>query len=98
MLVLYFNDVFYGIYIDVYDISCTLFYFLWIFCFSQGFKNNNNAESIHGSLLTIGELLVNSGDFMLARFKEVCDTVLKYTDHRDRLVWDKIQLFYFSVL
>ena len=41
---------------------------------------------MHGSLLTIGELLRNSGGFMLARFKEVCDTVLKYREHKDRLV------------
>ena len=52
----------------------------------KGFKNANNAESIHGSLLTIGELLVNSGDFMLARFKEVSDSVLKYKDNSNRLV------------
>ena len=51
----------------------------------KGFKLSTS-ESVHGSLLTIGELLRNSGEFMLARFKEVCDTVLKYRDHKDRLV------------
>ena len=43
-------------------------------------------ESIHGALLTLGELLHHSGRFMLPRFGEVCDAVLRYRDHRDRLV------------
>eukprot|EP01083_Nonionella_stella_P022317 61746_1 len=51
----------------------------------KGFKIGT-PESIHGSLLTIGELLQNSGEFMLARFKEVCERVLQYRDHRDRMV------------
>jgi hypothetical protein len=54
--------------------------------FVYTFSFFRTVESIHGSLLTIGELLRNSGEFMLARFKEVCDTVLKYRDHKDRLV------------
>ena len=52
----------------------------------KGFSANQ-VESIHGSLMVIGELLQHTGaDFMVPRFKEVCGTVLKYKDSRDRLV------------
>lgn len=43
-------------------------------------------ECVHGSLLVIGELLQNTGGFMVPRFREVCDTVLLYKDAKDRLV------------
>lgn len=46
----------------------------------------NTPEGIHGSLITLGELLRNTGDFMLSKFKEVCETILKYRDHKDKLV------------
>ena len=32
-------------------------------------------ENIHGSLLTIGELLRSTGEFLCPRFKEICDWV-----------------------
>jgi serine/threonine-protein kinase mTOR len=52
----------------------------------QGFALNTN-ESIHGSLLTLKELLLKGAMFMTgARFKEACDTVLRYKDHRDPLI------------
>lgn len=43
-------------------------------------------ESAHGSLLVIGELLQNTGGFMVPRFREVCDTVLLYKDAKEKLV------------
>ncbi|OQR86843.1 phosphatidylinositol kinase (PIK-L1), partial [Thraustotheca clavata] len=43
-------------------------------------------DSIHGSLLVVGQLLQNTGSFMVPRFREVCDIVLCYKDSRDRLV------------
>ncbi|CAI5743278.1 unnamed protein product [Hyaloperonospora brassicae] len=43
-------------------------------------------ECAHGSLLVIGELIANTGRFMVPRFREVCDTVLKYKDAKERLV------------
>lgn len=54
-------------------------------------KSNGQAslatwECAHGSLLVIGELLTNTGRFMVPRFREVCDTVLRYKDARERLV------------
>eukprot|EP00850_Spirogloea_muscicola_P011604 SM000072S21238 [mRNA] locus=s72:583526:601430:+ [translate_table: standard] len=52
----------------------------------KGLVRNASVESIHGSLLAIGELLRNTGEFMMARYKEVADIVLKYRDHRERLV------------
>ncbi|EGC32838.1 protein kinase, atypical group [Dictyostelium purpureum] len=52
----------------------------------KSFKANGSPESIHGSLITLSELLRKTGDFMHSKYKDVCDTVLKYKDHRDKLV------------
>jgi FKBP12-rapamycin complex-associated protein len=41
---------------------------------------------VHGALLALGELLLNSGDFMVPKFAESCDLVLKYKDSRNKLV------------
>ncbi|KAL6080518.1 Serine/threonine-protein kinase tor1 [Balamuthia mandrillaris] len=46
----------------------------------------NNFASIHGSLITLGELLKNTGEFMHSRFAEVCEMILSYRTHRDKLV------------
>ena len=47
---------------------------------------NDRPEKIHGSLLALGELLRHTGEFMLSRYKEVAETVLKFyrrkTPHR----------------
>ncbi|KAL7994292.1 putative serine/threonine-protein kinase ATM [Plasmopara halstedii] len=43
-------------------------------------------ECAHGSLLVIGELIANTGRFMVPRFREVCDTVLRYKDAKEKLV------------
>ena len=48
--------------------------------------NRNSSDSIHGALLTIGELLHHTGSFMDSKFNDVCDAVLKYKDSRDKLV------------
>jgi FKBP12-rapamycin complex-associated protein len=37
----------------------------------------SSPENIHGSLLTIGELLRSTGEFLGTRFKEICDWVRK---------------------
>ncbi|PHT30569.1 Serine/threonine-protein kinase TOR [Capsicum baccatum] len=42
--------------------------------------------SIHGSLLAVGELLRNTREFMMSRYREVVEIVLRYMEHRDRLV------------
>ncbi|EGG15157.1 protein kinase [Cavenderia fasciculata] len=52
----------------------------------KAFKQNGSPEALHGSLITLGELLRNTGDFMVNKFKDVCDTILKHKDHRDKLV------------
>ncbi|MCO5558518.1 hypothetical protein L7F22_012103 [Adiantum nelumboides] len=52
----------------------------------DGLGKNASVESIHGSLLAVGELLRNTGEFMMSRYKEVAEIVFKYRDHRDRLV------------
>ncbi|PKA52215.1 Serine/threonine-protein kinase TOR [Apostasia shenzhenica] len=51
-----------------------------------GLGKNAPVHSIHGSLLAVGELLRNTGEFMMSRYREVADIVLKYLEHRDRLV------------
>ncbi|KAK9166114.1 hypothetical protein Scep_001305 [Stephania cephalantha] len=52
----------------------------------EGLGKNAPVHSIHGSLLAVGELLRNTGEFMMSRYKEVADIVLRYLEHRDRLV------------
>ena len=51
-----------------------------------GLASNASVESIHGSLLTIGELLRYTGEFMLARYRDVAETVLRHRDHRERMI------------
>ena len=48
----------------------------------QGLKVNS-VESIHGSLLVIKELILHSGMFMNAHFREACDIVMRLKDHRE---------------
>eukprot|EP00854_Cymbomonas_tetramitiformis_P013611 gene13611-16092_t len=52
----------------------------------RGLGKGGSVERIHGSLLAIGELLRHTGEFMLARYKEVAETVLRFRDHRERLI------------
>ncbi|KAI4295808.1 hypothetical protein L6164_035812 [Bauhinia variegata] len=52
----------------------------------DGLAKNAPVHSIHGSLLAVGELLRNTGEFMMSRYREVADIVLRYLEHRDRLV------------
>ncbi|KAJ1388343.1 Tetratricopeptide-like helical domain superfamily [Sesbania bispinosa] len=52
----------------------------------DGLGKNAPVHSIHGSLLAVGELLRNTGEFMMSRYREVAEIVLRYLDHRDRLV------------
>lgn len=72
----------------------------------------SSVPSIHGSLITLGnlpalrrsaflvlfflpsqydpppqgEMLRTTGDFMNSRFKEVCDHILKYREHKERIL------------
>ncbi|KAK2968905.1 hypothetical protein RJ640_018597, partial [Escallonia rubra] len=52
----------------------------------EGLGRNASVHSIHGSLLAVGELLRNTREFMMSRYKEVAEIVLRYLEHRDRLV------------
>ncbi|KAF9622962.1 hypothetical protein IFM89_035677 [Coptis chinensis] len=52
----------------------------------DGLGRNAPVHSIHGSLLAVGELLRNTGEFMMSRYKEVAEIVLRFLQHRDRLV------------
>ncbi|XP_021776173.1 serine/threonine-protein kinase TOR-like [Chenopodium quinoa] len=62
----------------------------WYYCMfeatQEGLGKNAPVHSIHGSLLAVGELLRNTGEFMMSRYREVADIVLRYLEHRDRLV------------
>ena len=48
----------------------------------QGFKSNN-LESIHGSLLTLKELLQKGGMFMHEHYREACEVTLHLKDHKE---------------
>ncbi|PHT26342.1 Serine/threonine-protein kinase TOR [Capsicum baccatum] len=52
----------------------------------DGLGRNTPVHSIHGSLLAVGELLRNTGEFMMSRYREVAKIVLRYLEHRDPLV------------
>ncbi|GAX78992.1 hypothetical protein CEUSTIGMA_g6432.t1 [Chlamydomonas eustigma] len=45
-----------------------------------------NADAIHGSLLALGELLQHTGEFLLARYKEVVETVLRFKDSKEKQI------------
>lgn len=51
----------------------------------RGFQLNT-VNAIHGSLLTIRELLRKGAMFMNQRYKEACEVVLRYKDHRENLI------------
>ncbi|PHT30568.1 hypothetical protein CQW23_29873 [Capsicum baccatum] len=52
----------------------------------DGLGRNAPVHSIHGSLLAVGELLRNTREFMMSRYREVAKIVLRYLKNRDRLV------------
>ncbi|GAP93296.1 putative FKBP12-rapamycin complex-associated protein [Rosellinia necatrix] len=43
----------------------------------------NTVESVHASLLVLGELLEQGGMFMQSHYQEACDIVFRHKDHRD---------------
>ena len=49
---------------------------------SQGFKTQN-PDTMHGSLLTVKELLLKGGMFMREHYRETCELTLRLKDHRD---------------
>lgn len=52
----------------------------------KGFTKQNNLESIHASLITIGELLKYTGGFLRDRFHDITQIVLKYKGEKERLI------------
>ncbi|CAA6660213.1 unnamed protein product [Spirodela intermedia] len=61
-------------------------YYVMFEATQDGLGKNASVPSIHGSLLSLGELLRNTGEFMMSRYREVADIFLRYMDHRDPLV------------
>ena len=51
----------------------------------EGFQKGT-AESIHGSLLVVREMLKHTGNFMMPRFKEVCRAIMLLKDHNCNVV------------
>ncbi|RZC73505.1 hypothetical protein C5167_048982 [Papaver somniferum] len=51
-----------------------------------GLGKNAPVYSIHGSLLSVGELLRNSSEFMMSRYRDLADILLVYMEHKHRLV------------
>ncbi|MCJ1320534.1 phosphatidylinositol kinase- protein kinase tor1 [Xylographa vitiligo] len=56
---------------------------------SEGLKSNI-IESVHGSLLVIKELLRTGGMFMNEYYREACEIVLHYKDHRDMKIRSEV--------
>ncbi|CAG9463067.1 unnamed protein product [Pedinophyceae sp. YPF-701] len=52
----------------------------------RGLTHGTRVEIVHGSLLALGELLRHTGEFMLARYREVVSTVLRFRDARDKII------------
>jgi len=53
----------------------------------KGLKHSNPAaEVIHGSLLALGELVRNTGQFMNDKYKPVCDSAMKFWGSNNRLI------------
>ena len=55
----------------------------------QGFKSGN-AESTHGSLLTLKELLLRGGMFMHDHYRDTCEVALRLKDHREPRIRSQI--------
>jgi serine/threonine-protein kinase mTOR len=47
---------------------------------------NGSEEFVHGSILVLIEVLQYTGDFMVPRFKETCNSIMALKDHKSRLV------------
>ncbi|KAI9816376.1 MAG: phosphatidylinositol kinase- protein kinase tor1 [Phylliscum demangeonii] len=62
--------------------------------FEEAFKGlrSNAVEVIHGSLLTLKELLEKGGMFMLDFYSQACDVALRLKDHREPLIRRQIIL------
>ncbi|PGH33947.1 FKBP12-rapamycin complex-associated protein [[Emmonsia] crescens] len=57
----------------------------------QGLRSNN-VDWIHGSLLTLKELLLKGAMFMNEHYRHACETVLRLKDHRDPKIRTQIVL------
>ncbi|KAI9833190.1 MAG: hypothetical protein M1819_003813 [Sarea resinae] len=51
----------------------------------QGLKLNTT-EAIHSSLLVIRELFLKGGMYMHEHYRETCEIILRYRDHREQLI------------
>jgi hypothetical protein len=51
-----------------------------------GFKTNASEPAVHGSLLCLGQLLANAGEFMSTRVDEVSKVLLNYRSNKDKSV------------
>lgn len=56
---------------------------------TQGFKSSS-IEFIHASLLVLKELLRTGGMFMHEHYREACDTVLRFKDHREMKIRSEV--------
>uniref|UniRef100_A0A7S2SE74 Serine/threonine-protein kinase TOR n=2 Tax=Mucochytrium quahogii TaxID=96639 RepID=A0A7S2SE74_9STRA len=67
---------------------CVQWYYTVYEIAHQGFahKGGATAATIHGALLTLGELLRGGNCFMIPRFTECCDTIFKYKDYKNDLI------------
>jgi serine/threonine-protein kinase mTOR len=57
--------------------------------YDEAFKGaqSSSSETIHGSLLALKELLLKGGMYMQGlRYRETCELVMRYKDHRDSMI------------
>ena len=48
------------------------------------------SESVHAGLMTIGELLRGTGEFMQSRYREVCDMVMRCREHKEKFIRETV--------
>jgi serine/threonine-protein kinase mTOR len=69
------------------DVSVRSAYYQRVYDDAFRGTHSPNPEVIHGSLLALEQLLNKGGMFMHgSRYRETCELVLRYKDHRDSLV------------
>jgi phosphatidylinositol kinase/protein kinase (PI-3 family) len=65
-------------------------FYLAIFNNAHEALSGQVTEQIHGALLAVGELLHNSGEFLVSRLKEACKIIMSHRSHRERLVCETV--------
>jgi serine/threonine-protein kinase mTOR len=52
----------------------------------KGLRASSSPDVVHGSLLALREISIHTVKVLDGKFKEVCEIIMKFKDHRDSLV------------